>query len=410
MQFLTPATKRFILYSVAAFSTGVFLLLSAIVSYCILYRLYLPTSAQSSMLVNFDYNLIQAYDQYHGALAIMPFGPNTVVNEKYEMRLELTFPRYYYQQRWKNQSAKSHGNFIVYTLFTNDINKDFLNLPSRMHPKERFVRDSSYSVRTLALPMRDSILSMIDTVVFAPLYLLGLKTQSDTISTDLASIPSSNFKAVMIELDSDVTVESATLHWRPKWSGIRYIMAHHPIISFIFGVAAFWSIETCVTCIVALILITIFSPDSSRNQGIDDTYRIPSPTLSENSHEKVEKQEDHQRPTLKSSPKALPQKRHLGQLGTLDSLGPDPLYPNTTKGDIDSGPGGPELTPAPSPLPSSSLDATIDTSDDESPPGSSTPDASIISSLQRPTPTSATTAVSTTAAEDDFSRRSLSPK
>lgn len=410
MQFLTPGTKRFLLYSVAAFSTGIFLLLSAIVSYCILYKLYLPTTAQSSMSVNFDYNLRQAYDEHYGALAIMPFGPSTVVDEQYELRLELTVPRYR-QQGSRLLGTNFHNDFVVYTLFTNDIDKDFLNLPSRMHPKERFARDSSFSVRSIALPVLDPILSKLDTVVFAPLYLLGIKSQSHTVSTELGSIPSSRFKAVMIELDSDVTVESATLHWSPKWSGIRYIMAHHPIISFIFGVSAFWSIETCVTSIVALILISIFSPDSSRNKGLDDIYRIPNPNITRKYHEEGEDKKEELRPALKSSPKPSPQKQQLGLLGTLDSLGPDPLYPSTTKAEIDSGPGGPELTPAPSPLPSSSLDANIDTSDEESPTNSSTADASIISSLQRPTPpTSATTAVSTTAAEDDFSRRSLSPK
>ncbi len=71
-----------------------------------------------------------------------------------------------------------------------------------------------------------------------------------------------------LQAGQEVQVYDARLHFTARFSGLRWIMYNHRILSFIIFTTAFWGMEITFATLGWLALQTIFAPNSDRKKEV----------------------------------------------------------------------------------------------------------------------------------------------
>ncbi|KAG5362118.1 Seipin [Yarrowia sp. C11] len=106
------------------------------------------------------------------------------------------------------------------------------------------------ATRPAILAFQSATMRVLDTLLFAPLYLTGWRKQEQRLHVYMASnwhvpadVEDHEFAYAIVELDRTVDLYGAQIEWRVEWTGLRYFMYHHRIFAFLLGTAVLWYLE-----------------------------------------------------------------------------------------------------------------------------------------------------------------------
>lgn len=165
--------------------------------------------------------------------------------------------------------------------------------------------DLLYSSRRQAiLTYTSKLVSLSSQIVALPFYVIGIKKESEVLHIPMGESATFNrgWKNVpgyaMLELQAgqEVQVYDVRLHFKARFSGIRWLMYNYRILSFILFTSAFWGFEVVFAGLSWLILRSIFASDH--------TKKVDGKSEEENGI-KTE-QEDFDEPDLSDTPRNFP--------------------------------------------------------------------------------------------------------
>ena len=101
------------------------------------------------------------------------------------------------------------------------------------------------SSRLVMLRYRSWLLRILDTLVYSPLYLIGLSDQSQTRNIELFKNYRENAyrptSLITIDIDNpNLQIYEATIIFHAQFSGLKYFMYYWPITMAAFGVLLIW--------------------------------------------------------------------------------------------------------------------------------------------------------------------------
>jgi seipin len=107
------------------------------------------------------------------------------------------------------------------------------------------------SRRPALIPYRSRVVSLPARILAMPLYLLGLKHESETLTIPMAESASfqrgyKNLPARLlleVQASSEVQVYDVRVHFTARFAGLRWLMYNHRILSFMIFTTAFWIAE-----------------------------------------------------------------------------------------------------------------------------------------------------------------------
>ncbi|KAG5363639.1 hypothetical protein CJU89_2815 [Yarrowia sp. B02] len=106
------------------------------------------------------------------------------------------------------------------------------------------------ATRPAILAFQSATMRLMDTLLFAPLYLTGWRKQEQRLHVYMASnwhvpieVEDHEFAYAIVELDRTVDLYGAQIEWRVEWTGLRYFMYHHRILAFVLGTGVLWYLE-----------------------------------------------------------------------------------------------------------------------------------------------------------------------
>lgn len=106
------------------------------------------------------------------------------------------------------------------------------------------------ATRPAILAFQSAAMRLMDTLLFAPLYLTGWRKQEQHLHVYMASnwhvpvdIEDHEFAYAIVELDRTVDLYGAQIEWRVEWKGLRYFMYHYRVTAFILGTCVIWYLE-----------------------------------------------------------------------------------------------------------------------------------------------------------------------
>ncbi|KAK9471514.1 putative adipose-regulatory protein-domain-containing protein, partial [Dipodascopsis tothii] len=115
------------------------------------------------------------------------------------------------------------------------------------------------TLKPAILSYKSPLLESLRTIVFLPGFLTGFMNQEEHIDVVMyddwsyrKGLPS---RYAFISINQPLQIYSASVEWSVQWSGVRYLMHHYYITSFIVAVSSFWTIEMIFT-FTAWILVT----------------------------------------------------------------------------------------------------------------------------------------------------------
>lgn len=100
----------------------------------------------------------------------------------------------------------------------------------------------SHACRSTMLHYRSPLLQKVKTIVYMPLYVLGIYEQKQELDVEMYSNyvddATNPVTDVYVEIQSKVIeFYSVTLHITAHFTGLRYIMFHFPVLSALVGIA-----------------------------------------------------------------------------------------------------------------------------------------------------------------------------
>jgi seipin len=130
----------------------------------------------------------------------------------------------------------------------------------KLHKEDRIITDHQpehhplpalfTATRPAILAFQSATMRVMDTLLFAPLYLTGWKKQEQRLHVYMASnwhvpadVEDHEFAYAIVELDRTVDIYGAQIEWRVEWTGLRYFMYHHRVLAFLLGTAVLWYLE-----------------------------------------------------------------------------------------------------------------------------------------------------------------------
>lgn len=122
---------------------------------------------------------------------------------------------------------------------------------ARIQPPAHLETPSLFTAtRPAILAFQSATMRVMDTLLFAPLYLTGWRKQQQHLHVYMASnwhvpadVEDHEFAYAIVELDRTVDLYGAQIEWRVEWTGLRYFMYHHRLLAFVLGTAVLWYLE-----------------------------------------------------------------------------------------------------------------------------------------------------------------------
>ncbi|RKF79953.1 Seipin-like protein [Golovinomyces cichoracearum] len=251
-----------------------FLLGTAISAYFIFYSNFVP-QVEIEKVVNLQYG-----DGPH-PYALIPISSSELVSRQaYDIFLSLHLPR-------SPQNLKL-GNFMTTLALLHPAHKFTLDqsrklgisgLESPLHSLEE--DEIIFSSRRAAIMSYASLpVSLTSRILTLPLYLLGLFSEAETLNIKIAeavtflrgwkNIP--NLALLEIQAGQEIQIYEAVILFRARFSGMRWLMYNHRIISFVLFTVLFW-ISTIFFAGLTWAALIIFS-----DIIIEPTYKNSSNT------------------------------------------------------------------------------------------------------------------------------------
>jgi hypothetical protein len=164
----------------------------------------------------------------------------------------------------------------------------------------------AHSRRPAILPYQSPLLSITHKIVALPWHTLGLKDLDadilDVAMFELMSFPRGwrNVPGVVkFELQSEQTLQvySVRVLFKARFEGLRYILYHYRVLSFLVFTSCFYMVSLTSTSIAWFLISSFFSPDSAQREKALDMRKKTKQEEGEiavsNGHIKRETQSDH---------------------------------------------------------------------------------------------------------------------
>ena len=143
---------------------------------------------------------------------------------------------------------------------------------------EHYVRNLAHEARPALLTMEHPWISSVRRVLWLPMLILGWKTESECLSVPIMesvsfergwrNLPETARVEIVAQGPAEgvktLTVERAEMSWDARFTGLRWALFNHRIISFVVLVGAFWA---CSLLSTVLVWTTVSYISESLGQG-----------------------------------------------------------------------------------------------------------------------------------------------
>ncbi|KAI1263256.1 hypothetical protein F5Y18DRAFT_395130 [Xylariaceae sp. FL1019] len=250
---VSPAAKRTYLGTILFVGAALALTCIAALAYPVFYYSYVPKKVIT----------VPVHLQYNAGLnpyAVTHLSPNLMLEQAYDVSVELTLPR--------SPANLERGNFMValHALKTKPDNPALaFTYPS--DPYEHLTKENVVfsSRRPVLIPYQDPIVSMASRILFILYHLLfSHSSQTDKLIVPMGELV--EFRGALplsmivdIEAGQTLQVYTSTITLVARLTGLRWFMYNHRILSFIACTTVFWLAEVLSMGIAWLILGFCFS-------------------------------------------------------------------------------------------------------------------------------------------------------
>ncbi|EFZ02690.2 adipose-regulatory protein [Metarhizium robertsii] len=201
--------------------------------------------------------------------------PSPKLQQDYDISLSLSMPR--------SPPNTERGNFMVSLYLVKDSVNDYKSdsngrkaLDDRHYLEAKKVLFKAR--RSALMPYEDPILSVAKRVLFMGYYLLLPRSQARSLTVELAERVSFDKSALQptaafieIEAGQDIQIYSASLTLTAQLRGLRWLMFHYRLITYMTFTFLFWVCEVLFMCLAWAIWSATTTPQDGRNKGI--TFR-----------------------------------------------------------------------------------------------------------------------------------------
>lgn len=123
------------------------------------------------------------------------------------------------------------------------------------------------SRRPALLTYTSRLVSLSERLLALPLYILGLKHESEILHIPMAESASfprgrkniPGFAMLELQAGQEVQVYAAKITFKARFGGLRWLMYNYRIVSFVIFTAAFWIAEVLFAAIGWLVVSAVFS-------------------------------------------------------------------------------------------------------------------------------------------------------
>ncbi|CZR61193.1 uncharacterized protein PAC_11089 [Phialocephala subalpina] len=291
-----PAVKTY-LNAVLFMITSAILLGLASLAYILFYLNYVPQIG-IERIIHLQYG-----DGPH-PYGITSLDSSLISQQAYDISLSLHVPR--------SPSNLAQGNFMLsLSLLSPSYNPSYPSISPAYSPKLTTIYQDAkddvlfFSRRPAILTYSSRLVSSTETLFALPLYIFGLKRESEILHVpmaELATFPKGwkNIPAyAMLELQSEqeVQVYDVRIQFKARFGGLRWVMYNHRIVSFVVFTFAFWMSECLFAILGWLALQAIFakSPEQVKEVKGDETDTAT-----------IKNEEEEDEPDLSDTPRTFP--------------------------------------------------------------------------------------------------------
>ncbi|KAF2209571.1 hypothetical protein CERZMDRAFT_100360 [Cercospora zeae-maydis SCOH1-5] len=258
--FISRTALRAYLTTFLVFVTTLVLFGLAVTAYALFYWSYIPRIGfERTIHLQFD-NVYRPHDEIHRNVISRtkehpyPHGtvsltPDLVGGQGYDVFVELDMPR--------TMDNREAGNFMLdVTMYSAGTVADQIIDAARSAVVPDSTKDGAVSViavsrRPAMVPYRSWVVDAIQTAKSLPWYFFNLKEEKDKLRVPIfervsfargtAGLPAT----LRLEVQSThrLQIYSAVAHFRARFTGLRWIMYNHRIISAVVFITAFWITE-----------------------------------------------------------------------------------------------------------------------------------------------------------------------
>lgn len=172
--------------------------------------------------------------------------------ESYSMDVSIKLPR-------SNRNREA-GNFEVYT----ELAEESTVFQYQHHS---FTGRSSIG----CIPYSSEPIELIDSLLWAPLYLIGWKSQSNTMTLAGINVEHGELidkPSILVVIRSRIDVSKVTIIFHIRLEGVRWLVATYPIISLFVGSAIMFLTELIVVGLTVIVILKLLSKDSAESKEV----------------------------------------------------------------------------------------------------------------------------------------------
>ncbi|KAL8767502.1 MAG: hypothetical protein Q9209_006009 [Squamulea sp. 1 TL-2023] len=268
-----PAQKAYL--GTFLFATiSLFLLGLSTIAYALFYFNFVPQSIKSCVKID-------KFREGH------PYGFTTLDSsltalQAYDVSLFLHLPR--------TPSNQATGNFML-DLSLLSPTKASSTAAEKLLPELALKQRLAHSRRPAILTYASPIIDTASTLTGLPWYVLGWKTESEVVEVSMfegvqfqkgwSNVPQG--VKLVVEADERMQFYEVGVRIFAKFGGLRWIMYHHRILSYMVFTTMFWSSSMISALVAWLVLSSYFVSDSTGgNKRESDSPKIkPEPSESE---------------------------------------------------------------------------------------------------------------------------------
>lgn len=258
--FVSRTALRAYLTTFLVFATTLVLFALAVTAYALFYWSYIPRIGfERTIHLQFD-NVYKPHDELHRNVITRtkehpyPHGtvsltPDLIGGQGYDVVVELDMPR--------TMDNREAGNFMLeVTMYSAGTVADQIVDAARSAVSPDSTKDGAGSVvavsrRPAMVPYRSWIVNAIQTAKSLPWYFFNLREEKDKLRVPIfekavfargsAGLPAT--LSLEVQSTHRLQIYNAVAHFRARFTGLRWIMYNHRIISATIFITAFWFTE-----------------------------------------------------------------------------------------------------------------------------------------------------------------------
>ncbi|CAG8983645.1 hypothetical protein HYALB_00004076 [Hymenoscyphus albidus] len=264
-----PAQKTY-LNTFLFLITSTVLLGVAIVAYGLFYFNFVPQ-------IGIERVIHLQYGDGRNPYGIVPLSTSLISQQPYDITLSLHVPR--------SPANIRTGNFMLSLSLLSSSYKPLPPITTTDSPLAPTVSSSLTAItpedilfssrRPAILTYTSRLISLSERLAALPLYILGLRRESEFLTIPMAELISfprgrkniPGHALVEVLAGQEIQVYSLTLKFTARFEGFRYLMYNHRLLSLVIGVATFWSAEVLSMIFTWFLLRLIFLSSSEGGKG-----------------------------------------------------------------------------------------------------------------------------------------------